>query len=418
MYLLVVKRVTGYGKYMKYIDFPQLALSTEKLRVMSLTGGVALCAIMFSAQAYAQDVLNLLPDQSAVAEAPADLQQPPAVNNTLPTTEGAGAPLETEDEAEKTTADGKKEEKAEVGDSLPKAGLAPEGEEGADEFSFDDSVEYEKSPEDVAAGFRKQAFDAALDQTLPLKPSEIRTVLEHYDRTIQSTELPVHPYPRAEQTVQNVALDPGTPPVVIKLSFGYVTTLSILDITGAPWPIEDISWVGDFEIHEDSAKEDSHILRISPSSNFAHGNMSMRLKGLDTPVIFTFETNRDMVHYRFDALIQKEGPQNQAPIIDPGPVSSLTLTSGDVDMSLALGGVVPEDAERLLVSGVDGRTSAYRYNGLTYVRTPLALLSPGWESSVASADGTRVYALQDAPVLILSDKGRMVRARLSDAGSQ
>ena len=135
-------------------------------------------------------------------------------------------------------------------------------------------------------------------------------------------------------------------------------------------------------------------------------------------MIFTFETNRDMVHYRFDALIQKEGPQNQAPIIDPGPVSSLTLTSGDVDMSLALGGVVPEDAERLLVSGVDGRTSAYRYNGLTYVRTPLALLSPGWESSVASADGTRVYALQDAPILILSDKGRMVRARLSDAGSQ
>jgi intracellular multiplication protein IcmK len=42
------------------------------------------------------------------------------------------------------------------------------------------------------------------------------------------------------------------------------------------------------------------------------------------------------------------------------------------------------------------------------------LMSPGWSGSVSSADGMRVYEISGAPVLLLSDKGRMVRARLSN----
>jgi intracellular multiplication protein IcmK len=75
---------------------------------------------------------------------------------------------------------------------------------------------------------------------------------------------------------------------------------------------------------------------------------------------------------------------------------------------------VPTAALKMNVSGVDSRTTAYRYNGLTYLRTPLTLLSPAWMSSASSADGMRVYALNHAPVVLLSDKGKMVRAHLSD----
>ena len=193
------------------------------------------------------------------------------------------------------------------------------------------------------------------------------------------------------------------------MAFGYVTTLSVLDSSGQPWPIEDMSWVGEFKIQESEVHETTHILRISPESAFAHGNLSMRLVGLNAPVILTMETNRDLVHYRFDAVIPMMGPGASAPLMDPG----ITLASGDPDMSVALSGVVPDGAEVLDVSGVDGRTTAYIYNGLTYVRTPLTLLSPGWDSSVTSADGTKVYALEETPVVLLSDRGRMVRAHLT-----
>ena len=281
---------------------------------------------------------------------------------------------------------------------------------GDDAFSFDEGdFEFEKSTEQLEDSFRKEAFDQALKTLLPLKPDEIRTLLEHFDRTVESTELPVHPYPRPESVVQNISLDPGVAPLTIRLAFGYVTTLSILDSSGAPWPIEDMSWVGDFNVQESTVKELTHIVRISPESQFAHGNISMRLMGLNAPVIMTFETGRDAVHYRVDAIVPKKGPGASTPLIDPG----VTLTSGDPDMSIALSGVVPSDAEILEVSGVDGRTTAYIYNGLTYVRTPLTLLSPGWDSSVTSADGTKIYALEETPVILLSDRGRVVRARLT-----
>ena len=278
-------------------------------------------------------------------------------------------------------------------------------------FNFDDSeLDFEKSTEELEDSFRSEAFDQALKNLLPLKPEEIRTLLEHFDRTVESTQLPVHPYPRPELVVRNISLDPGVAPHVVKLAYGYVTTISMLDASGQPWPIEDISWVGDFLIEESAVHEQTHMLRVSPESKFAHGNVSMRLMGLNAPVIMTFETNRELVHYRFDAVIPQNGPGAEIPLIDPG----ITLVSGDADMSIALGGVVPSGAEVLDVSGVDGRTTAYIYNGLTYVRTPLTLLSPGWDSSVSSADGTKVYALEETPVILLSDRGRMVRAYLSE----
>lgn len=48
-----------------------------------------------------------------------------------------------------------------------------------------------------------------------------------------------------------------------------------------------------------------------------------------------------------------------------------------------------------------------------FIRTPLTMLSPSWEASVSSADGTTVYELgQSTPVLLMSDGGSLIRARV------
>ncbi len=280
---------------------------------------------------------------------------------------------------------------------------------GADR-SLSPQFEFEKSADMLEAEKRKEAFDAALQAILPLKPDEIRQLLEHFDRTQESVELPVYPAPKPEVAVETLSLDPGAQPVTVKVAYGNVTTLTFLDVSGAPWPIEDLSWAGNFEVMDSSNGDGSHILRITPQSEFATGNMSVRLLTLKTPVILSIETSRDIVHYRFDAVIPEYGPLAKAPLIDQG----ITIAAGDADIASILQGVIPGSAQKLSVTGVDGRTSAYRFNGVTYVRTPLTLLSPGWSSSVASADGMRVYTVQNAPVLLLSDKGKMVRAHLSE----
>ena len=270
----------------------------------------------------------------------------------------------------------------------------------------------EKTRQELEEEARKRAFDAAIQSLLPLRPQEIRTLMEKFDRTQESVELPVYPAPKPQMVVENISLDPGSQPAVIKLAYGHVTTLSLLDSTGAKWPIDDVSWAGDFEITETSTEEGAHIMRISPRSQYATGNMSMRLLGLKTPVIFMLETNRDLVHYRFDAVIPDRGPFANTPLFDVG-TSGPTLQAGNATLSSILQGVAPENAARLNVSGVDGRTSAYSVGDMTYVRTPMTMLSPSWTNSVSSADGMRVYAVRNTPVVLLSDEGKMVRARLA-----
>jgi len=133
---------------------------------------------------------------------------------------------------------------------------------------------------------------------------------------------------------------------------------------------------------------------------------------MKTPISLTLETQREKVHYRFDARIPEYGPYAVAPLVETSTMTS--LAAGSSTLAAVLEGVAPSGSERLTVNGVDGRTTAYSLGGVTYVRTPLTLLSPAWSSSISSADGMNVYTLKNAPVLLLSDKGQVVRARLNE----
>lgn len=340
---------------------------------------------------------------------------PPAPPPLIPSTP-ATPPAPTADESEAPSLPGEapvlpgEEAAAPDGAAVPNffgsdGALAPEpGLEGAGSFNF------EKSEDQLQTEARSQAFDSALQGLLPLRPEEIRTLLEHFDRTQESVELPVYPSPKPEVAVETVSLDPGAKPLTVLVAYGNVSTVTILDMTGSPWPIQDISWAGNFEVVEASSADGSHIIRISPQSEFATGNMSIRLLGLKTPVIISLETSREKVHYRFDAIIPEYGPLAEAPLIDNG----VSIAAGDVNIASVLQGIPPGGAKKLDVSGVDGRTTAYSFNGQTYIRTPLTLLSPSWNASVASADGMRVYSIKAAPVLLFSDKGKMLRARVAE----
>lgn len=286
----------------------------------------------------------------------------------------------------------------------PGMALDPGGDFGGGPFA---PVEAPKTPEELEAEIRADSFTAALSGLLPMRPKEIRQLLEYYDQTRESVEVPVYPYPKPEVGVINLSLDPGVTPPVIKLSPGHVTTVSLLDVTGAPWPIQDMTWAGNFEVIQ--PEEGGHVFRITPMSEFAYGNLSMRLLTLKTPVTFTLQVQRDFVQYRVDARVPEYGPFASAPLIEGG----ISLVAGDGDLTAVLDGAPPDGAKRLFVSGVDGRTTAYEFRGQTYVRTPLSLLSPGWDKSVRSADGMTVYTLANTPVLLLSDQGRVVRAHIA-----
>lgn len=258
---------------------------------------------------------------------------------------------------------------------------------------------------------RNIAFDAAINGLLPLRPDEIRKLLRQYDSSTEAAQRPLDPAPKPEITVETISLDPGVAPPVIKVSPGLVTTLTMLDLTGEPWPIKDVIWGGDFDVIQ--PEQGGHVLRISPLGEFKRGNMSIRMVDLNTPITFMLQAGMDVVQYRFDARIPEYGP-NAAPSIIETSGAAIRAAAGNRTLMAILDGVPPSEAKTLELSGIDGRSRAYKLGGKIFLRTPLTLLSPAWSESVNSIDGMKVYVLNDTPVLLLSDQGQVVRAAVRE----
>lgn len=257
--------------------------------------------------------------------------------------------------------------------------------------------------------FRGRAFDTATNSFAPLSPEEISRFLKLRDDTAKAKAAPATgAAPRTDVRVETINLDPGAAPPQLKLHAGYVSTLGMLDQTGQPWPVLDVAAAGPFQV--DAPADGGHIMRITPLAEHAFGNISIRLKDFTTPVVFTITAGGDTVDFRVDARIPRRGPNAATPLMQEGPAN---LVAGDATMMTILEGVAPPEAERIDPVGADSRTAAWLLGDRLYLRTPLTLLSPGWSSSVGSADGTTVYALRYSPVLILTDQGVMTRVRIS-----
>lgn len=389
-------------------------LSGVSMRILSLSIAALLVA---GSPALAQDVGapgQLSGQLPAVADAPpVELDDPLAAFRKAATpspTDGTVARALTPQEVQATSGTG-----APAAPTPTAGGFQQQGEgqlpplDAA--FDIDVAPSIEEQEAELLQKAKENAFDSALNGMMPLTPSQIRMMLDKYRVTREASEERIGGVPTPEITVQTISMEPGTAPPVIKLSPGHVTSLTMLDMTGQPWPVQDVSWGGNFEII--SPNEGGHVIRISPMGAHEVGNMSVQMIGLKTPVTFMLQTQLEVVQYRFDAMIPEYGPMAKPPLIENG---APTLEAGsDKTLMRILDGTPPAGAKKMMVSGVDGRTSVYTVGGITYLRTPLTLLSPGWDASVKSADGMTVYAVHHSPVMLLSDRGRMVRAVVQDS---
>ena len=256
---------------------------------------------------------------------------------------------------------------------------------------------------------RQKAFDAATGGLFPMSPEEIRVFLERLNESQEAVLQPLQPPPEPVIVVENVSLEPSAKLPMIETGTGFVTALSILDATGKPWPIVDVAVGGNFEIVPPD--DGGHMIRITPLTQHGQGNLSVRLVDLDTPVSFRIKAGSKKIHYRFDARIPLLGPNAETPLIDQG----IEMMAGDSVMLSFLEGLPPTGASLQTVTGADTRTSAWLFNDILYLRTPLKLLSPGWDRSVSGQDGVNVYAVRPTPVILLSDNGVTVKTVLDTA---
>ncbi|MER2519077.1 MAG: DotH/IcmK family type IV secretion protein [Bdellovibrionales bacterium] len=287
------------------------------------------------------------------------------------------------------------------------AQLATQAEQAAMQAQARVEAEQSKREQD----HNRKSYDRAASGLLPLSPDQIRSFMNKLEKTQEAAAPPSNGQPKGRVRVVTLSLDPGADPPQVDLSSGYITTINMVDATGQPWPILDVGVGGNFEVTP--TQSGSHVIRIMPLTRIASGNLSVILKDLPTPVIFRLASGSQRVDLRYDARVPKYGPGAKIPLVNrPG------IQAGDELIMLFLDNAPPKDAKRVKVGGLDGRTLAWSYNEKVYVRTPIALLSPAWNASASSADGMTVYEIGDAPVLLMSDNGAVVRARLSRDGEQ
>ncbi len=248
------------------------------------------------------------------------------------------------------------------------------------------------------------AFDGVTEQLFPLTPEQIIRLKQKQD-TIQFAQAssPGAP-PKPTATSQFVNLSPGSTPPVIRLSQGFVSSLVFLDSTGAPWPINayDLGDPSAFNIQWDKT---SNTLMIQATKLYTYGNLAVRLKNLNTPVMLTLIPGQKAVDYRVDLRVQGYGPNAKSMPLEEGtPPSANDLLLNVLD------GVPPPGSSRLSISGGDAR--AWLLNEKMYVRTDLTILSPGWISSMTSADGMHAYEMQKSPILLVSWHGKVMQLKV------
>ncbi|KTD47086.1 IcmK protein [Legionella rubrilucens] len=249
-----------------------------------------------------------------------------------------------------------------------------------------------------------KAFEGVTRQLFPLTPEQIVRLKQIYEASEFAEASPAGTPPKPTATSQFVNLSPGSTPPVIRLSQGFVSSLVFLDSTGAPWPISayDLGDPTAFNIQWDKT---SNTLMIQAQKLYNYGNLAVRLKGLNTPVMLTLIPGQKAVDYRVDLRVQGYGPNaNNTPIEEGIPPSA-----NDVLLHV-LDGVPPQGSQRLTVSGGDAR--AWLLGDKMFVRTNLTILSPGWISSMTSADGMHAYEMQKSPVLLVSWHGKVMQLKV------
>lgn len=256
----------------------------------------------------------------------------------------------------------------------------------------------------VGENISQAAFSGAVHQALPLNPEQIHRLKQIYDSAQFAAAAPAGTPPKPVATSIYVNLSPGSTPPAIRLSEGFVSSLVFLDSTGAPWPIAayDLGNPNAFNIAWD--KKDN-VLMIQAKTLYTYGNLAVRLRGLNTPIMLTLIPGQAIVDYRTDITIPGYGPDAKALAIN----TSLPPQATPVLLNV-LDGVSPTGSKRLVMSNSFGE--AWSLQGKMYIRTHYTLLSPGWLATMASADGTHAYELQPTPMLLMSKNGKIMHVKI------
>lgn len=301
-----------------------------------------------------------------------------------------------------------------VGLTIPVFGLAADGGSQAAPATAGQAAQIPPPGTPIPAlpklpDVNKSAFKEVTTDMSPLTPEEIKQLHKMVDDAERAAAAPPRFVQKPVSSTVMASLMPGATPPVVRLGSNFVTSVLFVDQAGNPLPVTDIDVGGSdaFSVTWSKGQKTTatNLVKISPKSPYAMGNVSVTLDGVMAPVSLTLVSGQREVDYRVDVRVKGVGAGVRVTSGIPLPEGANPLMVGFLD------GVPPEGAKQ--IGSSSGDVQAWMYKDRFYVRTGYVLLSPAYVTTVKSADGTAVYEIPPTPVIVALAGGSPVQINLS-----
>jgi intracellular multiplication protein IcmK len=221
-----------------------------------------------------------------------------------------------------------------------------------------------------------------------LTPEQIKRLKQLFLDRERDKAMPYVQPPKPITRTLFLNLDPGVTPPALRLSRGQSTSIVFSDTNGDAWLIESVRL--NRQLFSDGKQADggepvpTNVLSIEPLTPAAYGNVTVKLRGLSTPVIFTLTAAQKEVDIRVDGKVPGRNPDATS------TVAITAMPTIDGALPYFLDGVPPKDARRLKVTGMDG-VEAWAYQDSLYVRAKADAQYPAYTNAAKSTSGVAVY---------------------------
>lgn len=262
----------------------------------------------------------------------------------------------------------------------------------------------------------EKEYNKSVKKLFPLSPQQI----EDFKKKLYETERSIKKKSKVKliTKTERISLKPGIETPVIKVIPGFVSSVAIFDVSGAPWPITSKSDCAEkwFSIKKLDI-EPYNVITISSKTNYANSNFIITLKNLDIPIsigIKTEDTNKTTSSNITIFQVEKRGPMAASPT---QLTKNTNKASIDPVMLSFVDMIPPENAKKLMVTPKIQNVAMWNFNNHHFLRTKYPVIWPAWTEVISSTEGCKVYKLPKVSSILISKEGSPSRLNIEELKS-
>ncbi len=243
-----------------------------------------------------------------------------------------------------------------------------------------------------AIGAMSNDPNARLMELMNNDPATIRKMLKEIESRQRAAKEVSNS--KATQNSVSVYITPGSSVPVLRTFANRASSLVIHDMSGKPWPIENFSLGGaeDFVVHrlDKNAKERGYMLDVTPTENYVAGNLTLKLEGLDVPVVLEIISGQKEYDAPLTVRVMAKGPNTTYSSVSAPEKTDPILYS-------ILQGVPTDGLKPLRISSGLAQAWLAQDGKTMYVRSNLDIMV--FSHKTSSPDGTYAYKTTKMDVL-------------------